>query len=160
MRTARSIGLGILIAGGCATEGVPDLPPDDQPRPLVPDANGCAEVATLDGAQSDSMAFGPYLFGTGTFCLRLDASQLRRGHFMASTRNEVGTQSGFTIAMTAPDGSPLAAGWDVTVGATDPMTFANLEMPIAGGTLLDAKLVVTAVDNASSIQVSLFDPLE
>jgi len=160
MRAARSIALGILIAGGCATEGVPDLPPDDQPRPLVPDANGCADVATLDGAQSDSMAFGPYLFGTGTFCLHLDASQNRRAHFMASTRNEVGTQSGFTIVMTAPDGTPIETGGDVTVGQTDPRTFASLERAITGGTVLDVKLVVTSVDKASSIQVSLFDPLE
>jgi len=165
MRAAASVGLGILLVGGCVTEGVPDLPPDPQPpeeqaRPLVPDANGCAEVATLDGLQGDSRTFGPYLFGTGTFCLRLDASQNRRAHFMANTRNELGTVSGFTIAMTAPDGTPLESGADVTVGLTDPKTFASLERAIDAGTVLDVRLVVSAADKATAVHVALFDPLE
>lgn len=148
-----------VIAGGCADDGDPAAPVDD-PLPLMPDANGCTEVASLDGAQAESMKFGPYVFGTGTFCLHLDASQLRRGHFMANTRYEVGSASGFTIEMTSSDGSPLASGGDVTVGHTDPMTFASLEMPVTGGTDLDVRLVVSSADQATPINVSLFDPLE
>jgi hypothetical protein len=158
MSAVRSVALALLLASGCATE--PDLPPDQQPRPLVPGKNGCHEVATLDGVVAGSLTLGPYVFGTGTFCLHLDASQLRRGHFMASTRYESGIASGFTIELTLADGTPLAAGGDVTVGQADPMTFASLETPITGGTALDVRLVVSALDRATGVNVALFDPLE
>jgi hypothetical protein len=146
-----------VLAGGCADD---PAAPVDEPLPLTPDANGCTVVASLDGAQSESMQLGPYVFGTGTFCLHLDASQLRRGHFMASTRNEPGSASGFSIEMTSSDGSPLATGGDITVGQTDPMTFASLELAITGGTELDVRLIVSSADHATAINVALFDPLE
>lgn len=159
MSAARTLALIVAVATGCTSDPT-SAPSDAQPQPLVPGKNGCVESLSLDGAVGGSTTLGPYVFGTGTFCLHLDATALRRGHFMASTRYQMGTVSGFTMNMTDAIGTSLAMAGDVTVGQTDPMTFASLEMPITGGTELDVRLVVSAVDQASTLNVALFDPLE
>lgn len=161
-----------VMASACALyedtgdEAPSDETPDDETPgetptiPLVADANGCHVVAALDGSTAMSSTFGPYVFGTATFCLHLDGSQLHRGHFMANTRYQAGDASGFSLEMTDANGSPLGSGWDVSVGHTDTKTFANLEMAVAGGTVLEVRLVVTATDKTSTVNVALFDPLD
>lgn len=131
-------------------------------KELVADAQGCHEVVTLAGdvAPHDAV-LGPYRFGTGRFCLHLDASALYRGHFMASTEAVAGTTSPFTMTLTAPDGTVLDEGWPLTIGEAEPWTFTSYEMAIEGGTTRDLVLVVAApAEAATEIGISLFDPLE
>jgi len=143
-----------LLTAGCAADGgsTPVETPD-----------GCFANETLDGVAGAPVDFGPLVLGGANVCLRLDASKnLQSGHFAAGTDQQAGEASAFTLRLTDPAGTVLLDGWDVSVGQTDPRTFANLELSIPAGEIRDVILEVRAKgpQTATKITVQLFEPLE
>lgn len=165
MRPLASL-LAALVATGCMDREAPldEMEPTAEPMDLVADENGCHGTATLLGmpeSYEDGRAeFGPYVFGHGRFCLHLDASMNRRAHLMVGTDRFSGEQAPITLRLERPDGTSIVDGWDVAIGHTDTKVFANLELAMDGGTVMDAVLVVDGAGVGSAIGVSLFDPLE
>jgi hypothetical protein len=163
----RAIGLVVLV--GCASDpSAPTLPSAPPPLPLptpVPTPATCTDV-TLTATSSGQVASQTLPLALDTqgvaLCLHLDASALGRAHFMAGTPSQPGTSSSFEAALADAGGQVIVAGWDVTVGATDPTTFTNLEWSPPARQASDVKLIVwTRAGSAStSVSGSLFDPLE
>ena len=156
MRTALALA---LLAVGCTSPLSPPGDDDDTGSPLVADANGCHGAATLDGAQSDNASFGPFAFGTGRFCLRLDASANTYAHFMAESSRVEGETSSLTFQLQRMDGTVLADGHELVIGQTSPIAFTTLELSVDGGTSADVLLLVDG-DATSTVAVSLFERLE
>lgn len=148
-----------LLGAGCLGGTEPDGPIIE---PLVADANGCNGTAHLVGANAESATFGPHTFGSGTFCLVLDATGNRYGHLMISSDNYAGEHAPLSLALhRRGETTPLAISSDIVVGNTDPSVFASLEMPIDGGALMDTVLVVEGeVETVTTISVALFERLE
>lgn len=156
---------GLALVGCVDREAPMDMTtPEPEPTELVPDANGCHGTATLVGTATNPEdgreQFGPFLFGHGRFCLHLDASANRRAHLMIGSDRFPGEHAPLTLSLEAPDGTLLVDGWDVAIGQTDTTVFANLELAIEGGTVMDAVLVVDGQGVGSEIGAALFDPLE
>ena len=96
-------------------------------------------------------------------CLHLDATHnLVAAHFAANTDYTPGTVSSFTTTLLDTRRATLQDGWDVTVGAADPQTFANLEWNAPLHVVTDAVLWVRAPNapTTTTISVALFEPLE
>jgi hypothetical protein len=98
------------------------------------------------------------------FCLELDARlNIQVAHFGAGTAYEPGDASSFVLALFGNgDNTMLGEGWDVSVGASDTSTFANLEYGVTKGDYIAVKLFVGAKAAAASTEVnlSLFEPYE
>jgi hypothetical protein len=97
-----------------------------------------------------------------SLCVHLDATQLTRAHFAASTDQHVGATSGFAVALQHTDFTSILDGWDVTFGDAPPQTFQELEWGPPVGTTTDVVLWVHAAGTAATTTVTLdlFDPLE
>jgi hypothetical protein len=165
----RAIWLVVLV--GCAADPsapAPTLPtpPAPIPQPTAMPAPGTCTDVTLTPANSGRPATQTLPLTIDTqgiaLCLHLDASALARAHFMAGTPSQPGTSSSFESALADAGGHVIVAGWDVTVGGTDPTSFSNLEWSPPAGQVTDAKLIVwtRAGSSPTSVSVSLFDPLE
>ncbi|MEO6776705.1 MAG: hypothetical protein ABI467_27435 [Kofleriaceae bacterium] len=154
--------LSLLLAGACVVDhsNDSDPPPSTQPRTCVADI-------TLDGSTGNAQGTlaGPFtLDRTGvTLCLHLDATQNQvAAHFAAETEKQAGNASPFATVLEDLDGTVLQDSWDVSIGNTDPQTFANLEWNAPLHVVTDAQLWLHARDQSTktTISVSLFEPLE
>jgi hypothetical protein len=154
-----------LIAGGTAA-CVTDHHGDPDPAPIV-QPHTCSTDVTLDGSTGNAQPtlIGPLtLDQTGqTICLHLDATRnLAAAHFSATTDDQLGMVSAFATALQDDNFALLQDSWDVTVGNSQPRTFANLEWNAPLHVQTDAMLWIHARGQASStmVAVALFEPLE
>lgn len=163
-------GLWLVLLVGCASDPSappPTLPPPPAPLPVptaMPTPGTCTDVAlTPDSTLMASQTLPLTIDTQGiALCLHLDATMLARAHFSAGTPSQPGTSSSFEQVLLDASGQVIVAGWDVTLGATSPTTYAHLEWSPAGGQTTDVKLIVwtRAGSATTSLGVSLFDPLE
>lgn len=155
MRSMKRHGLAALLLIGCAADRKPAPPPDvTQPR-------SCATSVNLDGRPVN---LPPTLLdATGiNVCAHLDASQLIRAEFAASTDQRAGDASGFAVTLERADRTPILDGWDVSVGDSPPQTFLNLEWSPPPGQSLDVIVWFRSTGSPSQTQLGLdlFDPLD
>jgi len=145
--------LAFVVLLGCATERAP------------PDSSACVQTVELVGS-TDATAtnVGPWSVDSNgiDICMHLDATPLVHGHFAAATQYTLGTVSGFDTVLLDADGTTLQTGWDVSVGTTNAMTFADLEWDMPGGTTRDTILHVStpAIVAYPMLSLSLIEPLE
>ncbi len=149
----------LLVLVGCASEHA-----SGPPSPVV-QPNACAQSVTLvGGTTSAPTPVGPLQLDTSgaNLCVRLDATQLSRAHFMASTDQRAGTTSGFDATLQHTDYTTIVDGWDVSVGETQTQTFLNVEWSPPAGQTTDVVVWVRAAEAPApaTIQLDLFDPLE
>lgn len=156
----------IALFTGCATEGggpgvepEPEPEPEVEPTPIEPPP-GCFASGTLDGMAEPRqiLSFGPFV--SAHLCLRLDAtSNIRIGHFGASSPPVAGTKSGFIFTLTDTTGTLLRDGWDVQFGAN---ARATLEYGIDAGQTRDVILTVRGFDAnvTTTVDVTMFEPFE
>ena len=155
----------VCLLAACASEHSSPTPtPTPMPMPVTPPPT-CAENITLVGAVSTSPTqIGPLALDAAgaDICVRLDATQLRRAHFMASTDERTGATSGFDADLQRTDHTTILEGWDVSVGEMQPKTFLNVEWDPPVGQTTDVIVWVraSAAPAAASISLDLFDPLE
>ena len=156
MRPAVAAAALLLSAGGCfeADEG------DD----VIEDPLRCDQAVSLDGSAADRVTIQANVDQDGFgLCLHLDGTANYMAHLAAGTGWSDGTTSPFQLALIDSAARPIRAGWDVTVGETDPRTFANLEWSMAGGEVRDVILRLTTRDGdgiATTLDASLFEPFE
>jgi len=149
-----------LVLVGCASQHSSD----PAPLPVAPPP-ACTQNITLVGAITTAPTrVGPLALDAAgaDLCIRLDATQMQRAHFMASSDERTGTTSGLEAVLQRPDGTAVLDGWDVSVGLTQPKTFLNVEWDPPVGQTTDVVVWVRASDApaAASIDLDLFDPLE
>jgi hypothetical protein len=153
-----------LLLVGCASQHSTDPTPTPTPLPVSPPP-ACTQSVTLVGAVSTSPTrVGPFVLDAAgaDICVRLDATQMQRAHFMASSDERTGTTSGLDAVLQRPDGTAVLDGWDVSVGETAPKTFLNVEWDPPVGQITDVVVWVRAsgAPAGASIELDLFDPLE
>ena len=152
------IGAAALLLVACAADHA-------KPPPSVAQPGTCSTSASLTGSTNATpTTFGPLtLDATGiSLCAHLDATQLTRAHFAASTDQRAGATSGFAATLERSDFTPITDGWDVTVGDAPAQTFLNLEWGPPAGQATDVIvwLRATATPASTTISLDLFDPLE
>jgi hypothetical protein len=151
----KRIGLGALLLIGCAADHGKQQPPDvTQPRT-------CGATVTLDGHPA---SLGPMtLDATGiSVCAHLDATQMTRAEFAASTDQRPGDASGFAATLEHVDYTTILDGWDVSVGEAPTQTFLNLEWPAPAGQTLDVIVWfrATGAPTKTQLALDLLDPLD
>jgi hypothetical protein len=148
----------VLLLFGCAAERSKTQTTDaTQPHT-------CAMQVNLTGGSSGPKSVGPLTLDANgaSFCAHLDATQLTRAHFAASTEHRMGATSGFATTLEHPDFTTIADGADITVGESPQLTFQQVEWGPPSGTATDVVLWVRAVGTSAttSISLDLFDPLD
>lgn len=149
----------IALAAGCVSEhGKPEPTPSVQPQ-------GCGATFSLVGSvNATPMPTATLaLDANGTnICAHLDATQMQRAHFAASSDQYPGDSSGLAATLQAADRSTILEGWDVSFGNTPPSTFLNVEWAPPVGQTTDVIVWVRApmVPTTTTLQLYLFDPLE
>lgn len=147
-----------VLLSACAGYQTDDDVVDDDP--LI-----CDRSISLDGGSGRSVPIGPAAIGPeGTsLCVHLDGTANLRNHFAASTDQEAGLSSSFELVLLDADGGELRVGWDVTIGSTEPRTFASVEWQPAGSEVVDVILRATprtGTGATTTLRVAFFDPLE
>ncbi len=169
---AVTLAAAVAACGGDENTGDPAAA-DDPTADANPSAGEYCDVTVeLVGAISATPTEFPELevpADGASVCTHLDGRQIARSHFAANTANEPGPQSSFHLALSDSDGNPLRDGSDVTIGETEPMTFANLEwvpwqqdVPQPDRTRDVVLRIVPRSGLATSTDLALFlfDPLE
>src|SRR5438309_10173536 len=107
-----------LLLFGCASDHTapPSKPPPVEPPPAETiQPRTCAASITLVGATTASPApVGPLTLDSNgaNICAHLDATQLSRAHFAASTDQHPGDASGLAATLQHGDYSAILEGWD------------------------------------------------
>ncbi len=157
----------LVVLAGCASDPsapAPTLPTPPPPLPTPTNAACSASVPlTPDGTLMASQTVPLTVDEQGlALCLHLDATGLARAHFMADMPARASTTAAFSTALLDASNHLIVNGWDLSVGQTDPQTSAHLEWSPPAGQVIDVRLWVQsrAGTAATSVAVSLFDPLE
>jgi len=152
-------GAAALFLIGCAADhSKPPPAPGVQPR-------GCTASVSLTGSTTATpIALGPFALDANgiTVCAHLDATQIARADFAASTDQRTGNASGVAATLERVDLTSIVDAWDVTVGDAPPQTFLNLEWGPPGGATTDVIVWfhAAATPATTTINLDLFDPLE
>jgi hypothetical protein len=172
MRISSSALLLVSLVGCTSTpdEMEPTVTPtpsdeSDEPEPM-PTRPACDAQVSLYGASDSatptSVPFAIQSSDGVNLCLELDARDNKRvAHFAASTQQEFGTNTSmFQLALLDKDGVTLQEGWDVTLGDSPPMAFANLEHDVTEGSIVEVTLHIVAkcVPLGTTIDLALFEP--
>jgi hypothetical protein len=153
------IGVAALFLVACAAE-------HPKPPPLAAQPAACTASVALSGTGTNmaQTTFGPATLDAAgiTLCAHLDATQLSRAHFAASSEQRPGATSGFAATLERADLTSILDGWDLTVGDAPPQTFLNLEWGPPAGQVIDVVLWfrATGAPASTTINLDLFDPLE
>jgi hypothetical protein len=127
---------------------------------FTPNETRCTLSGSLDGSTGNAMPTTFSAVESENVCLHLDASHnLVVGHFAATTDYMPGDMSTFTLSLVDPSGAVIHDGADVTVGQTEPQTFANLEWDLTAGQTKDVVLQIRG-DMPTDLHVALFEPYE
>jgi hypothetical protein len=149
----------IALATGCvSSHALPEPTPAVQPQSCGVSLN---LVGSVNATPMPTATLALDANGTN-ICAHLDATQLQRAHFAASSDYQQGDSSGFAATLEAADGSTILEGWDVSFGTTPTTTFLNVEWAPPVGQTTDVIVWVRApqVPASTTMQLYLFDPLE
>lgn len=160
----------LLIVLAACGGGSGDVAPDaagDGAIPFTPDTCSGSPLA-LYGATTqpaDQPIYGPVTLDTAgiTICLSLDGrDNANLAHFGAITDGEMADASTFELSVYDTNDVLIEMGWDVTIGNSSPMSYANVEHSFEKGQVYQVKLRARAKQAAATtrISLSLLCPLE